>query len=70
MDDVKCQFKDFVIPSAPSLLYEQQESPSKDLKRKSSTIKIGGFSISISSFIERSRSTTRISPASSVARRR
>ena len=70
MEDLKLQFRDFVIPSAPSLLYEQQSSPPRDLKRKASSIKMGGFTINLSAFIERSKTTSRISPAASVTRRR
>ena len=68
MEDLKSQFKDFVIPTAPSLLYERQNSP--PIKKKSSSSKMVGFSINIAAFIERSKSTTRLTPVATAAKRR
>jgi hypothetical protein len=67
MEDLKSQFKDFVIPSAPSLLYERQNSP--PTKKKSSS-KLVGFSINIAAFVERSKSTTRLTPVATASKRR
>jgi hypothetical protein len=67
MEDLKSQFKDFVIPTAPSLLYEYQNSP--QIKKKSSSSKLTILPINITAFIERAKSTSRITPISTVRRR-
>jgi len=71
MDDLRLQFKDFAIPTAPSLLYERQNSPS--VKKKGSSpipnSKVVGYSINIAAFIERSKSTSRLTPVATASKR-
>lgn len=73
MDDLRLQFKDFAIPTAPSLLYERQNSPSVKKKGSSPTptsnSKVVGYSINIAAFIERSKSTSRLTPVATVSKR-
>ena len=80
MEDLRLQFKQYAIPTAPSLLYERQNSPSSVKKRaaspaspapliNSSSSKKVDYSIIIAAFIERSKSTSRLTPMATAAKR-
>jgi hypothetical protein len=70
MEDLKSQFKEFVIPTAPSLLYERQYSPDSGKKKKSSSSKLNTLTINIAAFIERSKLTYHLTPVATATKRR
>jgi len=82
MEDLKLQFKGYAMPTAPSLLYERQNSSSVKKRAASpaspaspppftnpSNSKKVDYSIIIAAFIERSKSTSRLTPMATAAKR-
>jgi hypothetical protein len=65
MDDIRAQFKDFIMPTAPSILYEKQHiTTGISKKTNSNATKGSSIAVNITAFMERTASTIRVTPRS------